>query len=240
MDKEKPIQCVPAELMERLKALLARLWDEKNPAAVHLGALMEEFDAEIKALGGIVKEYEADFSGRLKLMEEGCQERTRVAENEAAACKARLAAVESARAESLKKAAQLEDDFQRKDAEMAGLKAKLSEEEAKLNSKYVSRMQELYDRVSRKEMDMFLRWEEKNKELEGRYAALEAEYAGRIRELKLREKTMDAEVNAGKEELIKTFDKARLDLEAREEALASREEKFAALEKKRPTVTEDL
>jgi chromosome segregation ATPase len=240
MEKEQLIQCVPAELIGRLKELLARLWEEKNPAAVHLGAVMDEFETDVKSLTGVVKEYETDFSGRLKFLEEGYLERTRTLEKELAAYKARFSGLDAGRAESARKTAELEEALRLKEAELAESKVKLSEEESQLNSKYVTKMQELYDRVSRKEMEMFLRWEEKNKTLESKYGSLEAEYAGKAGEFKLRERALEAEVNARKEELIKTFDKAQLELEAREQALSAREEKFAALEKKRPTVTEEL
>jgi hypothetical protein len=226
--------------MERLKKLLARLWEDKNPAAVHLGAIMDEFEPDVKSLSGVVREYEADSASRAKFIEEGYKNRVRALEDDLAGYKARMAGLADAREENLKATVELGEALKAKEAELAALRFKAADDEARLNSKYVSKMQELYDVVSRKEMDMFTRWEEKNKELEGKIGALESDNEGKIRELKLKEKALEAEVNTRKEELLKTFDRVRLEFEARERDLAAREEKFAALEKKRRTVTEDI
>lgn len=240
MEKEALIQCVSTGLMERLRKLLDRLWQDNNPAAVHLGAILDEFEPDIRSLNGVVKEYETDFAGRLKDIEEAYREKSRVMEKDLSDYKARMSALAGARDENAERAVKLEEALRAKDAEIAALKARAVEEETRLNFKFVSKMQELYDAVSRKEMEMFAAWEEKNKRTEERNARLEAECAGRLRDLQIREKSVEAEIRTRKEELLKTFENARQELEAREKDLAVREEKFAALEKKRRTVTEEI
>ena len=80
MEKETLVQCVPIEMMDRLKKLLARLWEDNNLAGVHLGAIMDEFESDIRSLSGVVKEYESDFSGRLKFVEEEYKEKVKTLE----------------------------------------------------------------------------------------------------------------------------------------------------------------
>ncbi|HBB65741.1 MAG: hypothetical protein A2X28_05965 [Elusimicrobia bacterium GWA2_56_46] len=254
MNKERLIQCVPIELMDRLKNLLARLWDDKNPAAVHLGAIMDEFETDVKSLSGVVAEYETDCAVRLKLAEEEYREKARAFENDRAEYKARMSGLDKACGENTGKVAELNGILKSKEAELEAFRAQFAEKELQLNSKYVNKMSELYDKVSRKEMEILSRWEEKNKAMEAKYGALEAEHAEKARQIKLREKALEEEFNARKEELVKAFDRVRLDLEAREtalsgreknlaaldKALSAREEKLAALEKKRRTVTDDL
>jgi cysteinyl-tRNA synthetase len=240
MEKETLIQCVPIEMMDRLKKLLDRLWADNNPAGVHLGAIMDEFDADIKSLTGVVKEYESDFAGRLKFVEDEYREKIRILEADLEDCKARMSGLDKTRQESSKKAVEFTEALKRKEEEVAAFKLNFAENEAQLNSKYVAKMQELYDKVSRKELEMFSHWEEKNKALEIRCDALESEYAGKARQAQLREKELEDGINFRKEELIKAFDKVRLELENREREMAAREASFSALEKKRPTVTEDL
>src|SRR3989339_388615 len=207
MEKETLVQCVPIEMMERLKKLLSRLWEDNNPAGVHLGAIMDEFDSDIKALSGVVKEYEADFSGRLKFVQEEYKERVGMLEKDLADYKARMSGLDKTRGESSKKISELEEVLKRKEDELGALRIRLTEEGSQLNSKYVAKMQELYDRVSRKELEVLSRWEEKNKALDTKYSVLETEYSGKARQFKLREKVLEDEFNSRKEERIKTFDR---------------------------------
>jgi hypothetical protein len=240
MENETPIKCVPVEMVERLKKLSAKLWNDKNPAGVHLGAILDEFDSDIKALSGVVQEYEADYAVRLQFAEEGYKEKTRTLEKDLAECRSRLSVLAAARDESDAHAAELRESLKIKEAELTGFGARFAEKEAELNSKYVARMRELYDKVSRKELELLSRWEEKNKSVDGKCGALESAYAAKARQLQLREKALEEEFNARKEELIRTFDRVRLELDVRETEISKREEKITALEKKRPTVTEEL
>jgi hypothetical protein len=234
-------------MIVRLKKLLSRLWDDNNPAGVHLGAIMDEFESDIKTLSGVIREYETDFSSRIRLAKEEYGERVLALESELADYRGRLAGLEKTRGENSKKVFELEDALKNREAECSALSVRLAEEESQLNSKYVAKMQELYDRVSQKEQEMLARWEEKNRGLETKYGALETEYGTKARQFKLREKTLEDDFRARKGELIKTFDRMRFELDARdgslsarETAVAEREGKISALEKKRQTVTEDL
>lgn len=223
MEKERAIQCVPVELIERLRALSARLWDDKNPASVHLNALLEEFDPDIKSLGNIIKEYEADYNGRLAAGQGEYARKEGRLRKEAEDLQARLGKTETARAEALKRIEELRGALADRENALAALKMKSTETEGDLNSRYVTKMQELYEKVNQKELDMLARWEEKNKSLETRTQEFEAEQSARSRQLKERERALEAEFNARKAELIKTFDRIREGLEARERALSSGE-----------------
>lgn len=232
MEKETPVQCVPLEMIERLKKLLSRLWEENNPAGVHLGAIMDEFESDIKALSGVIREYENDFSGRLRLAEERYGEKILALEGELAEYRDRLDGLKKNRVDNSAKVSELEEALKLREAECSALSVRLAEEESQLNSKYVAKMQELYDRVSRREHEMLSRWEEKNKVLEANYGARETEYSVKARQLRLREKNLEDDFKARKVELIKTFDKIRLELDAREADLSAREERLAAGEGK--------
>ncbi len=65
MNKGKAVRCVPAELFRGLQDLSRGLWEEKNPAAVRLGALLEEFGEEVSSMEKLVGEHEAACSARL-------------------------------------------------------------------------------------------------------------------------------------------------------------------------------
>ena len=231
MEKETPVQCVPLEMIAALKKLLSRLWEDNNPAGVHLGAIMDEFESDIKALSGVIREYETDFSSRLKLMKEKHGEDVQALRSELEACRARLSGVEKTRSESSRNVYELEESLKRKEDECSALSFRLAEEESRLNSKYVAKMQELYDRVSRKEHETLAHWEEKNTVLEARCLAIETEYAARVRQFKLLEKTLEDEFKVRKVELIKTCDRIMLEVDARQTELSAREEKLAGREK---------
>lgn len=231
MEKERDIQCVPTELLTRLKLLADQLWGNKNPASVHLNAVLEEFEPDVRTLGNIVKEYETDYAGRLAFNErEHAQKENRLKE-EAADYGERLTVLEKEHAAGLKKIDELKTALAARDAALADLKAKTAEDESDLNSRYVARMQELYDRVNKKELDMLTRWEEKNRTLEVRLQTLEADYEARAKQFKLREKAIEEDFNSRKAELIKTFERGRADLENREKALLARERAMAYWEK---------
>lgn len=219
MEKEKAIQCVPVELIDRLKALAARLWSEKNPVSVHLNAVLEEFGPDLKSLGQIIGEYEAEYASRAAQHREVCARGEARLAKEIEELKGRLAGSEAARAEALKRIEELRAALSEREDALGALKVKTSETEGDLNSRYVAKMQELYEKVNKKELDMLARWEEKNKSLETRSQEFEARQAAGSRQLKLREKALEEEFNARKAELIRTFDRIREGLEARERAL---------------------
>lgn len=226
MEKERAIQCVPVEMIERLKALADTLWEGKNPASVHLNAILEEFESDMKALGNVVKEYETDCAGRLAFNErEHAQRESRLRE-EIEDFSARVARLEKEHAAGQKRIEELKAALNAREAELADLKAKSLEDGTELNSRYVAKMQELYDKVNRKEMEMLSRWEDKNKGLQAKLDALEGDHAARVKQLALREKALEEDFNGRKAELIRTFDRVRADLEAREKAMAARERKF--------------
>jgi chromosome segregation ATPase len=227
MEKERAIQCVPVELIERLKALAAKLWDDRNPASVQLNTILEEFGPDMKTLGNIIKDYEADYSGRLAASQSKFEQKESRLKKEVEDLKARQAGIESSRAEALKKSEELKAAFAARESLLADLRMKTTEDEGALNSKYVARMQELYEKVNKKELEMLSRWEEKNKAVETKLQELEGEYAARGRQLKLRERALEEDFNARKAELIKTFDRIRAGLEAKEKELSAREETAA-------------
>ena len=238
MEKELAIQCVPVELLQRLKALAEKLWAGNNPASVHLNAILEEFDPDIKTLGHIVKEYETDYAQRLAFNErEHAQKEGRLKEDVEDRA-ARLSELEKDHLQGLKKIEELKAALLSREEALAELKSRQVEEESALNSKYVAKMQELYDKVNRKEMELLARWEEKNSSVETKLQALESDFEGRAKQYALKEKALEADFNGKKADLIRTFDRIRAELDAREKALAEREAKKIVNGK--PSFTEDI
>lgn len=252
MEKERAIQCVPVEMLERLKALAARFWEDRNPASVHLNAVLDEFEPDLRALGHVIKEYEADYSRRLASSQDEYAQKESLLRKMIEDLKARLAGVETSRAEALRRTEELKAALNAREELLAELKSKNAEYESGLNAKYSARMEELYSKVSKKEQEMMAqweeknkaletkalelnakadkkeaeilaRWEEKNKALETAARELESDYDAKGKQLKLREKALTEDFNAKKAELIKTFDRIRAGLEAKEKELASRE-----------------
>lgn len=223
MEKERAIQCVPAELMERLRSLASRLWEDKNPASVHLNAVLEEFEPDVKTLSHIIGEYETDYSGRLAFKDKEFEQRERRLREEIEDISKRFAALESSHSASLRRIAELKAALGAKESELAEVSARTAEDESSLNARYVAKMQELYDKVSRKELEMLARWEDKNKGIDGKIQGLENDYAAKFKQLNLRERALEEDFNARKTELIRTFDKIKAGLEAREKALADKE-----------------
>lgn len=223
MEKEKAIKCVPLDLVRNLQTLSRRLWDEKNPAAVHVSALIEEFGDEVTSMEKVLGEYEAGYAGRLAIAEREHAEKVSVLEAQIRDLKDRVAAADAERAGLHKKMTELAEVLRRKEAELADARAAGAESESELNSRYVSRMQELYDKLNKKEQEMLASWEEKGREMELRAQAQEKARVEKARALDAREKIMEDEFSLKKAELIKTFERARAELQAREKSLAERE-----------------
>ncbi|OGS05399.1 MAG: hypothetical protein A3J70_10605 [Elusimicrobia bacterium RIFCSPHIGHO2_02_FULL_61_10] len=224
MEKERAIQCVPVELLERLKALSAKLWEDRNPTSVHLNAILEEFEPDMKALSNTIKEYEAEYSSRVASSQSKFEQKEARLKKEAEDLRARLAAAERSLSEALKKNEELKSTFNEREALLAELRMKTSEDEGALNARYVARMQELYEKVNKKELEMLARWEDKNKAVEAKLQDLDGDYAAKVKQLKMREMALEEDFNARKADLIKTFDRIRAGLEAKEKELAEREE----------------
>ena len=224
MEKERAIQCVPAELLERLKALSAKLWEDRNPTSVHLNAILEEFEPDMKALSNTIKEYEAEYSSRVASSQSKFEQKEARLKKELEDLKARLASAERSLSEALKKNEELKSSFNAREALLAELRMKTAEDEGSLNARYVARMQELYEKVNKKELEMLARWEDKNKAVEAKLQDLDGDYAAKVKQLKMRELALEEDFNARKADLIKTFDRIRAGLEAKEKELAEREE----------------
>ncbi|HNW43231.1 MAG TPA: hypothetical protein PKI19_01930 [Elusimicrobiales bacterium] len=231
MEKELPIQCVPAALLARLKALAERLWADNNPSSVHLNAILEEFSPDVKALGQVVSEYEADCSGRLAAREAEHATREARLKDEIRALKEKGAELEKEDPGLLAKIAELKAAVRARDERLDELQAKAAEQERELNLKYVAKMQELYEQINEKELGMLAKWEEKSKKIEARAHTLEEEYDKRARELEQREKALEEDAKARKAEFLHIFDHIRAELEARGQALAAHERSLAYWEK---------
>ena len=227
MEKERAIQCVPSELLARFKALAERLWAENNPSAVHINAILDEFGPDIKALGHVVSEYEADCASRLAIRdEEHARAEARIKE-EVQALKHSIAALEVENAAVLEKTAGLKAEIRAGEARQDELKAKAIETERELNLKFVAKTQELYDQLNKKDLEMLAKWEEKNRKLEARAQAMEEENAGRAGRFEARENELEAEALARKVEFMKVFDRISGELAAREKALIAQERSLA-------------
>ncbi|HBA62172.1 MAG TPA: hypothetical protein DCZ92_15435 [Elusimicrobia bacterium] len=231
MEKERAIQCVPVEMLERLKALAERLWADNNPSSVHLSSVLEEFEPDIKALGQIVKEYETEYSGRVSSKEGEFSKKEARLKEKVQSLTDRVAALEGERVAELRKIGELKGALKDGEAKLGLVQSSSMELESELNLKYVAKMQELYDRVNKKEMSMLTDWEEKNRSLESRQQAMEGDHSERMRQLKFKEKALEEDAKARKAELIRTFDRIREDLDARERAIAARERALAYWDK---------
>ncbi len=241
MEKERAIQCVPVELLGKLKALSSKLWEDRNPASVHLNAILEEFEPDVKSLSNTIKEYESEYSGRVAANQSKYEQKESRIKKELEDLRSRLAAAETARTETLRKYEEVKAAFNSREALIAELKIKATEDEGALNARFVARMQELYDKVNKKELDMLAQWEEKNKALEAKELELGRQQAAAGEQLRLKSKALEEEYNARKAELIKAFEKIRLDISGREQSL-EREyaDKFGQLELREEALEEDF
>lgn len=223
MEKERQMQCVPTELLDRLRGLAARLWEEKSPGAVHLSALMEEFGAELRTLGSVLKQYEEEYVSQLAVSQNRFGQKEARLRKEIEDLKSLVAKGDAEKLEMIKRQAELRSHLAACEKTLAGLKEKTAEEEGELNAKYVASMEELYGKVNKREREILARWEDKNRYIETKTLEMEAAFSMREKQLKIREKNLEDDFNARKMELIKTFDRIRDGLEAREKALAERE-----------------
>ena len=224
MEKERAIQCIPVEMLERLKALAAKLWEDRNPSSVHLNAILEEFEPDIKALGQTIKEYEKEYSERQASGQSRYEQKENRLKKEIEDLKTRLAGFENSLRGALKKNEDLQASCREREALVAELRVKTTEDEGALNARYVARMQELYEKVNKKELEILASWEDKNKAVEAKLQDLDADYAAKVKQLKMREMALEEDFNSRKTDLIKTFDRIRAGLEAKEKELAAREE----------------
>lgn len=54
MEKEKLVRYVPADMVNRLKKLLVRLWETKNPASAYLSAILNDLEPEVRSLNDTI------------------------------------------------------------------------------------------------------------------------------------------------------------------------------------------
>ena len=64
-EKDDLLRNVPLEIMDRVRRLAERLWTEKNPAAVQLSVIVEEFDSDVVAAGSAVRDYAKHYEAKL-------------------------------------------------------------------------------------------------------------------------------------------------------------------------------
>ncbi|MCX5784796.1 MAG: hypothetical protein NTX59_03825 [Elusimicrobia bacterium] len=230
MEKEILVTCVPVEMLERLKKLAKKLWDESNPVSVRLNVILDEFEQETRVLDNLAQEYEADYSMRHEFAKKEYEEKIARMGRETHELKTRLAGLKKEGEADRAKMAKLNSVLRSKEAEIDAIKISVSEDEGRLNSKFIIKMQELYDKVNKKELEILARWEEKNRDLETKLQTAGSEAAERLKQLKLRAKALEEDFKMRKAKLSKTFGTARLELDAKEKAISAREEKLGSSE----------
>ncbi len=56
MEKEKLVHYVPADMVDRLKKLLVRLWETRNPASTALNGILSDFELEVRSLNDAMQD----------------------------------------------------------------------------------------------------------------------------------------------------------------------------------------
>ena len=59
MEKEKLVHYVPADMVNRLKKLLVRLWETRNPASAYLSAILNDVELEVRSLNDTILDISA-------------------------------------------------------------------------------------------------------------------------------------------------------------------------------------
>jgi hypothetical protein len=236
MRKKEAAKCVPLELVYSLRELAKRLWGEKNPAAVPLGAILEEFEEEISALEKFFEDYEAGYAARLERTEKEHEEKVSELESRVSELKSKLAEMAAENGESRKRESALYDELRKKDSGLVEAKSACAKIEGELNEKYVVKMRELYNKLDEKDRELFLAGEEKKRELTLLARHLESARLEGEKKLEAEKKALDArrraleeEFAVRKSELIKAFERAGAELRSREKLLSYHE---SALKKK--------
>lgn len=230
MEKERAIQCVPVEMLARLKALAERLWSDNNPSSVHINAILEEFAPDVKALGYVVSEYEADCASRvLARHEEHTRAEARLQE-EIQALKNTVAALENENASALENTAELRAAVRAGDARLDELKSKSLAAERELKSKLAEMEREAKARTMEVEREVKSKTVEAERELRSKALDTEEELKSKAMEV---ERELNHKYVARTQELYDQLNKKELEL------LAKWEEKNKELEARARAVEED-
>ena len=174
MEKEGLVHYVPAGMMGRLKKLLVRLWETRNPASASLGAILSDCEQEIKSLNETIldvsrKECSSALREKEKswaLEREKLQQETALRLEEGRASAA--AQAEQIKAAFFREKAELNENLKKAQRNMSGLAAEnrllnegLAEKDAELGRR-------LFEAKSEYERDNGRRVQEAVEEKTGR------------------------------------------------------------------------
>lgn len=224
----------PETEVKQLEGMLSELRQESAGLKVIKLADEKKISELSRALEERKDEMDKKYVGKISALEE-----------QAGELKKELAELEAKGAENSLKAVELKKSLVAKDKENMDLKARLADAEIEFSSK-MNGLKDTYLMEQRRQGEMAGKMDEealaklqaRKKELETEYleklnrlkdktGALEAEFEIKMRNLTMRERAIEADFDANKRELIKAFDKIRVELERRESVVAEREARLA-------------
>ena len=223
--KEELLRSLPEEMLAKLKDLADRLWAERNVVAVPLGALVEELEADVKASGSALTDYENYYKEKIaaqkreytaakeRLEAELSGLRTLVSSLEAAgrnnAARVNELRLELEQSESRSREKYSKDEVGMLESQILSLKKEIGEFH-KVKERDDRRIMELEGQVAVKAEEVERRYvarmaqlEKENSELQKRNSELESsvrEDDARIRELRV---ALEKSERAGREKYSK-------------------------------------
>ncbi|MCG2725679.1 MAG: hypothetical protein L6420_05380 [Elusimicrobia bacterium] len=190
--------------LNELKKFNEKLWLERNTVSVELGAIIEEFEADIQA--------ETDYSEKcwntaLEKVRNNSDkyekkiDDLKVRQNNLLECISKLES-DKKQNEDLNKAfiAELEEQINIKNEECSKLKIRFALDKEILDSDYSSKVTKLYDELSRKHKVLVDKWVAKNENLKSEMAETKREYEEKFKILEEKERKLESELNIQKEE----------------------------------------
>lgn len=229
---ENKIKCVPQEFIDRVREFEKKLWDAKHPLSVELSSIFGEFEDEIIPFDELSSNISKDYKAKMEHLSDNYKEKIKEYEGELNEIREENNKFKKNIEDLKNKLSEAEILIKQKEEDIYKVRAEVSEEKSRLIKEFSIKAEELYENMRAKEEAMLKKWEEKNKILEQKMMSLEREYMKKIQELRLKEKMLNDDFNLRKKELIKTFDRMRIDLENREKMLFERENKVLELERK--------
>ena len=197
----KHVQCVPADMVDRLKQLLVRLWETKNPAAHSLSAVLSDFEPDTRVLSEAIldvtikersialKENEKNYAAEKEKLQ---AELERISEEVRASAAVRLEKIKASfvcekaelekelkekrqelEKEFAERAARQAEELALKEQHLASTHNKVKELEKRVAGLNDAHHAELMDKVREKEADFRLRLEQFNKEKAANAKSLE-------------------------------------------------------------------
>ncbi len=216
--------------LNELKKFNEKLWLNRNTASIEFGAIIEEFEEDIKAETDYRDKCRHIALEKIRKNSEGYEEKIATLKSEQNDFLRQIKKFEDEAHQYKEKVAELQSEIYAKNEEFSKLKIGVAGEKEVLGEDYSLKVTKLYEELSQKNRTLLAKWVKKNENLKAEIVDMKGEYEEKLKALDEKEGKLEFDFNIQNEKLnskikimMKEYEERVKDFEEREKKLKEKE-----------------